>query len=231
MNRNSARSLPCLRSACLSAQPASSDRRAARKFSSRLPASVSCYDFLEVTLNVSNPQAENPFTDVTVEGSFSLNGDKPLAVDGFCDSADGSVFRIRFMPSKPGSYDYTVKYREGAFEKTHQGTFQARDEKKKGLVRVDPEFPSHFQWDGSKERYFWNGTTAYWLAGWDDETIRQSLDRLDRLKVTRVRAALSGRVKDGHAWFENVFPTDKFSFLLNPWVAKNPASMEIPALT
>ena len=189
---------------------------------------VSCYDFVEVTLNVSHPQVKNPFTDVTIEGSFSLNSAPPLAVEGFCDSADGSVFRIRFMPSKPGNYTYTVKYREAAFEQTFQGTFEARDEKSKGVVRLDPEYPSHFQWDGSKERFFWNGTTAYWLAGWDDETIRQSLDRLDRLKVTRVRAALSGRVKDGRAWFENVSPTDKFSFLLNPWVAANAASVEAP---
>lgn len=189
---------------------------------------VACYEFVEVTLNVDQSAAANPFTDVTVDGTFAPKGGQPLSVDGFCDSADGRLFRIRFMPSKPGTYNYTVKYREGAFEKTHQGSFEAKDERKKGLVRVDPEFPSHFQWEGSKERFFWNGTTAYWLAGWDDETIRESLDRLDQFRVTRVRAALSGRVKDGGAWFENVAATDKFSFLLNPWVARNPASVEQP---
>jgi hypothetical protein len=189
---------------------------------------VACYEFVEVTLNVDQSAAANPFTDVTVDGSFAPKDGQPLSVDGFCDSADGRVFRIRFMPSKPGTYNYTVKYREGTFEKAYQGSFEAKDERKKGLVRVDPEFPSHFQWEGSKERYFWNGTTAYWLAGWDDETIRQSLDRLDQFRVTRVRAALSGRVKDGGAWFENVVATDKFSFLLNPWVAKNPLSVEQP---
>jgi hypothetical protein len=189
---------------------------------------VACYDFAEVTLNVTDSAARNPFTDVTVEGAFNLKGEQPLAADGFCDSADGRVFRIRFLPSRPGTYEYAVKYREGAFEKTHRGTFRAGDAKRKGILRVDPEFPAHFQWEGSKERFFWNGTTAYWLAGWDDETIRQILDRLDRLKVTRVRAALSGRVKDGRAWFENVFPTDKFSFRLAPWVAADSANLEHP---
>jgi hypothetical protein len=192
------------------------------------PFEVGCYDFVEVTLTVTQPQAKNPFTDVTVEGSFAPKGGQPLSVDGFCDSADGHVFRIRFMPSKPGVYTYTVKYREGTSEKAHQGTFEAKDGKKKGLVRVDPEFPSHFQWEGSKERYFWNGTTAYWLAGWDDETIKESLDRLDRLKITRVRAALDGRVKDGRAWFEKVFPSEKFAFRLEPWVAKDSANLEHP---
>jgi len=190
--------------------------------------SVACYDFLEVKIQVSVPTVANPFTDATVEGSFSFENGKAVAVDGFCDSTDGRTFRIRFMPSKPGAYHYTVNYREAGFEQVYQGDFQARDEKKKGVLRVDPEFPWHFQWEGSKERYFWNGTTTYWLAGWDEETIRQNLDRLDRLKVTRVRAALSGRVKNAREWFENVFPTDKFSFLLNPWVAKNPGSVEEP---
>jgi hypothetical protein len=192
------------------------------------PPRVDCYDFVEVTLSVSGSAAANPFADAAVEGAFALEGGQPLTVDGFCDSEDGKLFRIRFMPAKPGAYSYTVKYREGTFEKSHQGNFQAADGKKKGIVRVDPEFPSHFQYEGTKERYFWNGTTTYWLAGWDDENIRQIIDRLDRLKVTRVRAALSGRVKDGRAWFENVFPNEKFSFLLNPWVARNPASIEEP---
>lgn len=189
---------------------------------------VACYDFVEVTLRVTGSEAQNPFTDVTVEGTFNLQGAPPVAVDGFCDSADGTLFRIRFMPAKPGAYEYSVRYREGAFEQTYRGSFQATDQKRKGIVRVDPEFPAHFRWEGTQERYFWNGTTAYWLAGWDDETIRQILDRLDRFKITRVRAALSGRVKDGRAWFENVFSTDKFSFLLNPWVAQNPHSVEQP---
>jgi hypothetical protein len=189
---------------------------------------VPCYEFVEITLSTAGSRATNPFTGVTVEGAFGPRGSQPVRVDGFCDSSDGSVFRVRFMPSRPGSYDYTVKYREEGFEQSHQGRFEATDERKKGIVRVDPEFPSHFQWEGTRERYFWNGTTAYWLAGWDTGHIGPIIDRLDRLKVTRVRAALSGRVADGRAWFENVYPTNGFSFRLNPWVARNPASVENP---
>ncbi len=189
---------------------------------------VECYDFLEVTLKVTGSTARNPFTDVTVEGSFAPKGGKPLAVDGFCDSTDSRLFRIRFMPSQPGPHEYSVQYREGSSERRYQGTFEATKARRKGIVRVDPEYPWHFRWEGTQERYFWNGTTTYWLAGWDDENIRQVVNRLDHLRVTRVRAALSGRVQDGRAWFENVFPTDKFSFRLEPWVAKNPASLEQP---
>lgn len=189
---------------------------------------VACYDFLEVSLNVAGSDAKNPFTDVAVTGTFALRGEPPLAVEGFCDSGDGRLFRIRFMPAKPGRYDYSVTYREGAFEQTHRGAFEAKDARRRGTLRIDPEFPAHFQWEGSKERFFWNGTTAYFLAGCDDATIKQSLNRLDQLKVTRVRAALSGRVQDGRAWFENVPPSETISFRLDPWVARNPDSLEQP---
>ena len=67
--------------------------------------SVEVYDFVEVTLNVSKPDAGNPFTDVAVQGSFEkTSGADKLSVTGFCDASDGSVFRIRFMPASEGDY-------------------------------------------------------------------------------------------------------------------------------
>jgi hypothetical protein len=189
---------------------------------------VDAYDFVEVSLRVEKPDAGNPFTAVVVEGWFARNGGQQVRTDGFCDSADGKTFRIRFMPTQPGSYDYRVKYRQGSYEKTHNGKFSVRDGKRRGLVRVDENHPWHFLWEGTGEHYFWNGTTTYWLLGWDDENIRRNIDRLHRLKVNRLRVAICGRVKNGRAWFENVFPTDKFSFRLNPWVAQRPDSVENP---
>lgn len=189
---------------------------------------VNCYEYVEVTIDSSGSEARNPFTDVVIEGSFGLKDHPASRVDGFCDSASGKVFRIRFMPSQPGTYEYSVTYRENNFEKSSHGRFQAVDARKRGTLRVDPEFPTHFQWEGTKERFFWNGATAYWLAGWDDEAIQQIIARLDHFKVTRLRAALSGRVHDGRAWFEEVRPSSRFSFLLNPWMANDPASVEKP---
>jgi len=73
------------------------------------PDSVEAYDFVEVAVNVAGPDARNPFTDATLRGSFGKSGAaQRLEVEGFCDSADGSVFRIRFMPSSPGEYTYSV---------------------------------------------------------------------------------------------------------------------------
>ncbi|RPJ29484.1 MAG: DUF5060 domain-containing protein, partial [Planctomycetaceae bacterium] len=189
---------------------------------------VICYSFVEVTLRVDKPDVSNPFTDVSVEGQFALSGVQAVNVDGFCDGADGSLFRIRFMPAKAGDYDYSVTYRQGTYEAAHTGRFTARNAGRRGLIRVDKEHPWHFLWEGTGEHYFWNGTTTYWLLGWDDETIRGTIDRLARLKVNRLRVAINGRVKDGRAWYENVFPTEKFLFRMNPWVAQRSDSVENP---
>ena len=60
---------------------------------------VDAYDFVEVTMKVDRPDAGSPFTDVVVEGWFARNDGEHVQVDGFCDSADGSTFCIRFMPT------------------------------------------------------------------------------------------------------------------------------------
>ena len=189
---------------------------------------VDAYDFLDITLNVTKPDARNPFTDVAVQGWFAPDGGRRANVDGFCDSSDGSVFRIRFMPTQTGRHDYSVTYRQGQYKATHKGSFDAVEGGRKGIVRVDGQHPWHFLWEGTGEHYFYNGTTTYFLAGWDADQIRRNLDRLARLKVNRVRAAIAGRVKDGQTWFENVYPTDRFRFLLNPWVGKRPNSVQDP---
>ena len=71
---------------------------------SQSAASVEAYDVVEVTVNVAAPDARNPFTDAALRGSFSkAGGGERINVDGFCDSADGGLFRIRFMPSSPSA--------------------------------------------------------------------------------------------------------------------------------
>ena len=188
------------------------------------------YDFVEIAIQVEKPDAANPFTDVTVEGQLSRRGSEPVHVDGFCDSADGSVFRIRFLPTSPGDYEYAVTYRQGAYEASHSGKFTATDKRRKGLLRVDKEHPFHFVYEGTGEHYFWNSTTTYWLLGWRDEAIiHESLDRLDQLGVNRIRVALSGRTHDGTRWKEpEVKPSEQFQFRLEPWPAARPENIEDP---
>ncbi len=193
---------------------------------------VDAYDFVEVAVRPPAPVAGNPFRDAVLTGQFQGEKDLPRKVEGFCDAADGSVYRIRFMPARPGRHKYTVEFRQGTKTHAHAGEFTARDSGSRGLVRVDRQRPWHFVWEGSGEHYFWNATTTYWLLGWqDDEIIRQAIDRLAGLKVNRIRVALTGRTEGGERWDEPmVAHTDRFHFRLNPWPAARPDSVKDPGV-
>jgi hypothetical protein len=188
------------------------------------------YDFVEVAIEVEKPDAANPFTDVTVEGRFERQGGEAARVDGFCDSADGSLFRIRFMPTAAGAYDYSVTFRQGDYRISHNGKFAAAGQRRNGLLRVDKEHPFHFIYEGTGRHYFWNSTTTYWLLGWRQEPIiHESLERLAKLGVNRIRVALSGRTRDGMRWKEpDVKPSEQFQFRLEPWPAARPENIEDP---
>jgi hypothetical protein len=188
------------------------------------------YDIFELTFKVEAPDAPNPFTDVTLRGTFSKSGsNKKWNVEGFCDSADGSVFRLRFMPPSPGDYTYTVIYQQGSFQNRTDGGVRASAGRRRGPLRVDPKYPWHFIWEGTGDHYFFNGTTAYWLPGWRDErVINNSLERLHRLKVNRLRVLLAGAAN--LFWGEAVMTGDNFTMSLRPWLAEAPESYDNPRL-
>ena len=184
------------------------------------PADTEAFDYVEIAATVDHPDAPNPFTGGTLGGSFSrADGTDRREVEGFCDSADGSVLRIRFMPSAPGDYAYSVAYRQGAFEAAQSGTFRALEGHRRGPIRVDPKYPWHFIWQGTGEHYFFNGTTAYFLLGWkDDRTIQYSIDRLHRLKVNRLRVTIAGR--ENTFFGEPVMNGENFTTFPTPWPAE-----------
>jgi hypothetical protein len=190
--------------------------------------SVECYDFVEVAINIVKPSVKNPFKEVSVTGRFGqVNRTESLAVDGFCDSADGSIFHIRFMPSEPGDYTYSVTYWQGNLQRTHAGRFKAVYAKRRGIVHIDSAYPWHFIWKGTGEHYFLNGTTAFLLMGWDDEkVIEQCISRLNALAINRIRVLLDGR--SDHFWTEPIKPGRGFRSQLNPWVARRPDEVKNP---
>jgi len=196
---------------------------------SQSASTVEAYDFVEVTVNVAAPDVKDSFTDAVVDGQFGRTGESSVTlVDGFADSADGSVYRIRFMPAHAGDYSYSVTYRQGEFRRTFSGTFKATDGHRRGILRVDPMYPWHFIWEGTGEHYFLNGTTAFLLMGWTDEKVIQaSIDRLRRLKVNRMRVMLAARPALS-LWSEPIVPTSQFHLCQNPWVAARPDSLSDP---
>jgi Protein of unknown function (DUF4038)/Domain of unknown function (DUF5060) len=181
---------------------------------------LDAYDYIEITANVSAPHAFNPFTDAAISGTFATSsGDKQWKVDGFADSEDGSLYRVRFMPSTPGDYTYAVKYRQGWWWSTSTGTFHVDASKRRGPVRVDPQNRWHFIWEGTGEHYFFNGTTAYWLMGWRDESVIQSsIERLHRLEINRMRVTVAGRTNMYYG--EPVMSGPKWTPMLAPWAEK-----------
>lgn len=190
-------------------------------------ASIDAYDFVEITASVVDPDVRNPFTDATLRGTFAKRGEADVSVDGFCDSADGKVFRIRFMPSNPGEYTYSIAYRQGPFEKIHSGTFRASDGHRRGPLRVDAKYRWHFVWEGTGEHYFFNGTTAFWLMGWREERhINYSIERLHRMKINRIRVLLAGAANI--FWGDKVMTGENFKMQLRPWPAAHPDSFEDP---
>jgi uncharacterized protein DUF5060 len=65
--------------------------------------SLEAFDFVEVTAKVSAPHPGNPFTDGYIHGTFkTATGNKQWNVEGFCNSEDGSLYRLRFMTPAPG---------------------------------------------------------------------------------------------------------------------------------
>lgn len=85
---------------------------------------MAAYDFVEMSQGVSGPLARNPFTDLAVTGWFALAGASSVKLDGFCDSSDGTLFRIRLIPPKPDNA-YTLKYAQQGVERSHEETFHA----------------------------------------------------------------------------------------------------------
>jgi hypothetical protein len=195
---------------------------------SQADSNIEAYDFVEVSANVFWPRARNPFTDAELSGWFeSADGRGRWPVLGFCDSDDGSVFRIRFMPPAPGDYRYFVEYRHGATTTTSTGTFKASEGHRRGPVRIDSKNPWHFVWEGTGEHYFFNGTTAYWLIGWSDENvIRNSLERLHSYKINRLRVTLAGRSE--RFFGEPVMVGDNWTLYLTPWSATLPQDVYHP---
>jgi hypothetical protein len=189
---------------------------------------VEAYDFVEVTAKVSWPYVKNPFTDATLGGWFeTLDGKKRWQVGGFCDSENGSAYRIRFMPPSAGDYRYFVEYRQDDGNRTFSGTFHANTGSRHGPIRVDPQNRWHFIWEGTGEHYFFNGTTAYWLMGWNDEkVIEASIDRLHRLKVNRMRVTLAGR--SNRFFGEPVMVGDNWTLYLTAWPARLPEDVYHP---
>jgi Protein of unknown function (DUF4038)/Domain of unknown function (DUF5060) len=191
---------------------------------------VETYDFFEGSLTLPKMSVANPFKDAQLTGEFKTPDNQTIKIEGFCDSQDGKKYLIRFMPKIKGNYSFNLSFVQGDKTEIFWGNFIAKDSNRNGLLRQDKENPWHFIYENTKQHFFWNGTTTYWILGWKDEKIiEESIDRLARLGINRIRVAINGRAHGGSRWNENnVVESEKFTFKLNPWLAANPEDLDNP---
>jgi hypothetical protein len=195
----------------------------------QLQHEVEIYDRIELEIKNTN-LFQNPFTEVVVYGFFTDSNGLTDTIEGFCDEQEGKLFRIRYMPRITGHFNYRVWIQAPGKTVEFTGRFLALYSERKGPLRVDREYPWHLNYEGSGGHFFWNATTAYWLMGWkEDVVIYQAINRFAALGVNRIRVAINGRSEGGSRWHEPlVKESADFTFLLNPWLAENPNSLDDP---
>src|SRR5262249_34942713 len=119
------------------------------------------------------PSEGNPFTEVTLSARVSL-GDHAHDVAGFYDGE--GVYRVRFMPDRPGTWHYTTTSNRPELDgKTGQIEVGPPSPGNHGPVRVRGTF--HFTYaDGTP--YLPIGTTCYAWTHQGDSLGEQTLDTL-----------------------------------------------------
>ena len=189
------------------------------------------YDFFEVKVKIPFNSTFNPFIEASLSGIFRHEDGSEIKVQGFCDAQNGTLFKIRFMPTKSGKYSYFLSFK-GAnnIQESYKNTFNVNNSKRRGIVKTDKYFPFHFVYEGSGEHFFYNSTTAYWLMGWKDENqIRKYIDRFASKGINRLRVALNARQDGGTRWYEpQIQERPNFTFKLTPWIAQHPDDLDKP---
>jgi len=72
-------------------------------FSAVTQPEIEAQDFFEVQVQPAELPAGNPFVDADVTATLTGPDGRSVSVDGFCDSPDGSVYRVRFLAMVPGT--------------------------------------------------------------------------------------------------------------------------------
>ncbi|MEU8569345.1 DUF5060 domain-containing protein [Streptomyces pathocidini] len=136
-------------------------------------------------LRLEGPADGNPYTDVRLGARFQYRN-RVVDVDGFYDG-DG-VYRVRFMPDRPGLWRYVTRSDCPALD-GWRGTFECTPARpgNNGPVRAAG---SAFRYaDGT--RYLPVGTTCYhWTHDLDEDLERHTLDALAASPFNKVRMCL-----------------------------------------
>lgn len=131
----------------------------------------------------SGPSTGNPFTEVSLTADFkSLSTGKTITVRGFYDG-DG-VYRLRFMPSESGEWQYTTHSNTTALDgKTGNFVCTPSVNHPAGMVEANGK---DFQYCDSTV-YFPIGTTAYAWIHMPDDIQHETLASLRAAQFNKIR--------------------------------------------
>ncbi len=152
----------------------------------------------EAEVHVAAPIAKNPFTDAHLVGEFR-SGEQTIHIEGFCDSQDGSVFRIRFSPEQLNAdYAYRLNFFDGAATSTHTGRFRCVAGNEFRPVIPDPKHPKHWIRAQSDQHFYHVGLTAYHLLdpSRNDTQVLETIEYAARNGFNKIRFLLAGYPRD-----------------------------------
>ena len=158
------------------------------------------WDLLKVSLR--GPKTGNPFSDVEFAATFQQGDEKHLA-NGFYDGE--GIYRVRFMPSKTGRWQYTTRSNVAALNaKTGHFDVVAASKGNHGPVRVHNTF--HFAYsDGTPYKPL--GTTCYAWTSQDAQLEQQTLKTLAASPFNKLRMCVFPK---WYTWNKNEPPLYAF---------------------
>jgi hypothetical protein len=185
----------------------------------RSPDSVPCFDVAEFAVRVSQRRFKNPFAEAELSGTFTPPAGAGMAVEGFADADDGSMFRLRFSPQQPGLYSYELRFRGQGIDSRFRGTLVCEASDLGEPVIVDPKHPKHFAHARSKRPFFHLGYTAYHLLDPSNTLadIDATIDYCARRGFNKIRFLLAGYPRD----FDRRTSRDVEHGVPDPWKAPN----------
>lgn len=122
---------------------------------SRMPE-IGLYRIFEVSIK-NTKSYDNKFADVALTGVFVSPSGKVVRFPGFFDGDgkgggdmdEGTIWKIRFMPDEPGSWNYTYEWSDDS--KAGKGSFQCiKDNDSPGPLAPYEKNPHWFAYNGKK---------------------------------------------------------------------------------
>lgn len=143
--------------------------------------SIERWGIFEIELH-SGESFDNPFRDVNIEAYFQI-GTTIKKVCGFYDG--DSIWRIRFMPEKTGTYKFTIVSDNVKFNGL-EGSFESVPSADSNHGPVKVSYKHHFSYaDGTP--FFVMGTTVYAWTYRPAEVRKQTLESLQKYGFNKVR--------------------------------------------